>query len=63
MKTSISATNAAATSHSCARWHRPTTLLRVSFVDFLRGERKFAGIDELRAQLQTDIAQARAALG
>ncbi len=36
--------------------------LRVSFVDFLRGERKFAGIDELRAQLQTDIAQARAAL-
>ncbi|NDC47157.1 MAG: hypothetical protein EBZ68_06245, partial [Actinobacteria bacterium] len=30
---------------------------------FLRGERKFAGIDELRAQLQTDIAQARAALG
>ncbi|NBR92849.1 MAG: hypothetical protein EBT46_05090, partial [Actinobacteria bacterium] len=27
------------------------------------GERKFAGIDELRAQLQTDIAQARAALG
>jgi len=37
-------------------------VLRVSFVEFLRGERKFAGIDELRAQLQTDIAQARAAL-
>ncbi|MFZ9707240.1 MAG: bifunctional riboflavin kinase/FAD synthetase [Ilumatobacteraceae bacterium] len=36
--------------------------LRVAFVDFLRGERKFAGIDELRSQLQTDIAQARAAL-
>jgi riboflavin kinase/FMN adenylyltransferase len=36
--------------------------LRVSFVEFLRGERKFAGIDELRAQLQSDIAQARAAL-
>lgn len=37
--------------------------LRVSFVEFLRGERKFAGIDELRSQLQTDIAQARATLG
>ena len=36
--------------------------LRVAFVEFLRGERKFAGIDELRTQLQTDIAQARAAL-
>jgi len=36
--------------------------LRVAFVEFLRGERKFAGIDELRSQLQTDIAQARAAL-
>jgi riboflavin kinase/FMN adenylyltransferase len=37
--------------------------LRVVFHDFLRGERKFSGIDELKAQLQVDIAHARAALG
>lgn len=37
--------------------------LRVAFHAFLRGERKFSGIDELKAQLQVDIAQARAALG
>lgn len=37
--------------------------LRVVFHDFLRGERKFSGIDELKAQLQVDIAYARAALG
>lgn len=36
--------------------------LRVAFVEFLRGERKFAGIDELRSQLKTDIELARAAL-
>jgi riboflavin kinase/FMN adenylyltransferase len=36
--------------------------LRVAFVEFLRGERKFAGIDELRSQLKTDIDLARAAL-
>ena len=36
--------------------------LRVSFVEFLRGERKFSGVEELRSQLQNDIAQARAAL-
>jgi FAD synthase len=34
----------------------------VSFVEFLRGERKFSGVEELRSQLQNDIAQARAAL-
>ena len=36
--------------------------LRVSFAAFLRGERKFNGVDDLRAQLQHDIAHARAAL-
>jgi riboflavin kinase/FMN adenylyltransferase len=36
--------------------------LRVSFVLFLRSERKFAGVDDLRAQLQHDVAHARAAL-
>jgi riboflavin kinase/FMN adenylyltransferase len=37
--------------------------LRVVFHAFLRGERKFSGIDELKSQLQVDIAHARAALG
>ena len=37
--------------------------LRVHFHEFLRGERKFSGIDELQAQLQLDIAHARTALG
>jgi riboflavin kinase/FMN adenylyltransferase len=37
--------------------------LRVVFHAFLRGERKFSGIDELKAQLRVDIAHARAALG
>jgi riboflavin kinase/FMN adenylyltransferase len=37
--------------------------LRVVFHAFLRGERKFSGIDELKAQLQVDITHARAALG
>lgn len=36
--------------------------LRVAFHAFLRGERKFSGIDELKAQLQLDITHARAAL-
>ena len=36
--------------------------LRVSFAAFLRGERKFNGVDDLRAQLQHDIAHVRAAL-
>ena len=36
--------------------------LRVVFHAFLRGERKFSGIDELKLQLQIDIAHARTAL-
>jgi riboflavin kinase/FMN adenylyltransferase len=36
--------------------------VRVSFHAFLRGERKFSGIDELKSQLQIDIEHARAAL-
>jgi len=36
--------------------------LRVAFRAFLRGERKFSGIDELKSQLALDIAHARAAL-
>ena len=36
--------------------------LRVSFHAFLRGERKFFGIDELKTQLAVDITHARAAL-
>jgi riboflavin kinase/FMN adenylyltransferase len=36
--------------------------LRVSFAEFLRGERKFAGVDDLRAQLQHDVARVRVAL-
>jgi riboflavin kinase/FMN adenylyltransferase len=36
--------------------------VRVAFHSFLRGERKFTGIDELKAQLQVDIAHTRAAL-
>ncbi|MFZ8966986.1 MAG: bifunctional riboflavin kinase/FAD synthetase [Ilumatobacteraceae bacterium] len=36
--------------------------LRVAFHSFVRGERKFTGIEELRAQLQLDIAHVRAAL-
>ena len=34
----------------------------VQFVAFLRSERQFAGIDELKDQLQVDIAHARAAV-
>lgn len=34
--------------------------LRVAFVERLRGERRFAGIDELRAQIERDCALARA---
>lgn len=35
---------------------------RVQFTDFLRGERKFSGIDAIRAQLQHDIDHARSTL-
>lgn len=35
---------------------------RLSFVRRLRGERKFAGLDELRSQLRNDIIAARSAL-
>ena len=35
---------------------------RVTFVSFLRSERRFNGIEELKAQLAIDIAQARAHL-
>jgi riboflavin kinase / FMN adenylyltransferase len=34
--------------------------LRVEWLDFLRPERKFAGLDELKAQIAADSAQARA---
>jgi riboflavin kinase/FMN adenylyltransferase len=34
----------------------------VQFVAFLRSERQFSGIDELKDQLQVDIAHARAAV-
>ena len=36
--------------------------LRVALVDFLRAERKFAGLDALRAQIAEDAARARAIL-
>jgi riboflavin kinase/FMN adenylyltransferase len=36
---------------------------RVSFVEFLRSEHRFSGIDALVAQLKKDIEHARAALG
>jgi riboflavin kinase/FMN adenylyltransferase len=35
---------------------------RIRFVTRLRGEQKFSGIDELKAQLMLDVANARAAL-
>ena len=37
-------------------------LLRVQFIDFIRGEQKFSGIDELKQQIAQDCIQARAAL-
>jgi len=37
-------------------------LLRVELVAFLRAERRFAGIDELKAQIARDAADARTAL-
>jgi riboflavin kinase / FMN adenylyltransferase len=37
-------------------------ILTVEFVERLRGEQKFAGLNELVAQIQLDIAQARAIL-
>lgn len=36
--------------------------IRVEFVQKLRDERKFAGLDEIKAQLARDVEQARAAL-
>ncbi len=36
--------------------------LRVSLVEFIRPEQKFAGLDALKAQIATDAAQARAML-
>jgi len=36
--------------------------LRVALIEFLRPERKFSGIDALKAQIATDAAQARALL-
>jgi riboflavin kinase/FMN adenylyltransferase len=36
--------------------------LRVALVDYLRPEQKFAGLDALKAQIDTDAAQARAIL-
>ena len=36
--------------------------LRVALVDFIRPERKFAGLDALKAQIAEDAAQARAIL-
>jgi riboflavin kinase/FMN adenylyltransferase len=37
--------------------------LRVSLVEFIRPEQKFAGLDALKAQIAADAAQARAMLG
>ena len=37
--------------------------LRIEFVDFLRSERRFAGIDEISEQLKKDVDNARAVLG
>jgi riboflavin kinase/FMN adenylyltransferase len=37
--------------------------LRVRLVDFIRPERKFGGLDELKAQIGADAAQARELLG
>ena len=36
--------------------------LEVTFRQWLRGERKFAGPDDLKAQIQKDVAAARAFL-
>ena len=36
--------------------------LRVALVDFIRPERKFAGLDALKAQIAEDAAKARAIL-
>ena len=38
-------------------------LVELEFVRRLRDERRFAGLDELRAQIARDVAQARAILG
>ena len=34
--------------------------LRVALIDFIRPERKFAGLDQLKAQISEDAARARA---
>jgi riboflavin kinase/FMN adenylyltransferase len=36
--------------------------LRVALVDYIRPERKFAGLEALKAQIAADAAQARAIL-
>jgi riboflavin kinase / FMN adenylyltransferase len=36
--------------------------LRVALVDFIRPEQKFAGLDELKAQIAADAAKARTLL-
>ena len=36
--------------------------LRVALIEFIRAERKFAGLDALTAQIAQDAAQARAIL-
>ena len=37
--------------------------MQVAFLERLRGERKFAGLDELKAQIARDSAEARAIHG
>jgi riboflavin kinase/FMN adenylyltransferase len=37
--------------------------IRVAFIDYLRGERRFAGLDELKAQIAADCEAARRVLG
>ena len=37
--------------------------MRVRLVDFIRPERKFGGLDELKAQIAADAARARETLG
>ena len=36
--------------------------LRVAFIDRLRGEKRFAGVEELIAQMHRDVEEAREAL-
>jgi len=37
--------------------------LQVEFVQFLRSERRFSGIDEIAEQLKKDVEHARTVLG